>query len=77
MPLGKVIGLGPGHCVTWGPSGDPAPTADPRALPLSAHAYCGQTVAHLSNCWALVIYYCTFYSIVLWYMYRPIYTSYV
>jgi len=22
--------------------------------PLSAHAYCGQTVAHLSNCWALV-----------------------
>ena len=23
-------------------------------FPLSAHAYCGQTVAHLSNCWALV-----------------------
>ena len=36
------------HCVRWGFSGDPA-------LPhFSAHVYCGQTVAHLSNCWALV-----------------------
>ena len=44
MPLGKEVGLGPGHIVL---DGDPAPS-------LSAHAYCGQTVAHLSNCWALV-----------------------
>ena len=34
--------------VRWGPSGDPAPHSSPS--PLSAHAYCGQTVAHLSNC---------------------------
>jgi len=32
----------------WGPS----PPQQPSAL--SAHVYCGQTVAHLSNCWALV-----------------------
>jgi len=35
-----------------GPSGDPASHSGPS--PLSAHAYCGQTVARLSNCWALV-----------------------
>ena len=29
MPLGKEVGLGPGHIVRWGPSGDPAPTAAP------------------------------------------------
>jgi len=33
----------------WGPSSHSSPS------PLSAHAYCGQTVAHLSNCGALVI----------------------
>jgi len=32
--------------------GDPAPHNSPS--PLSAHAYCGQTVDHLSNCWPLV-----------------------
>jgi len=32
----------------WGPIPHISPS------PLSAHAYCGQTVAHLSNCWALV-----------------------
>jgi len=36
------------HCVRWGSSGDPAPTAAPSHS--SAHIYCGQTVAHLSNC---------------------------
>jgi len=40
------------HCVRWGPSGDPVPRSSPS--PLSAHAYCVQTVAHLINCWALV-----------------------
>jgi len=49
MPLGKEVGLGSGHIVL---DGDPVP--DPS--PLSAHAYCGQTVAHLSNCWALVLF---------------------
>ena len=52
MALGKEVGLGAGHIVL---AGDPAPqkvgTAAPR---FSAHADCGQTVAHLSNCWAIV-----------------------
>jgi len=45
MAVGKKVGLGPGHIVL---DGDPAPHSSP--FPLSAHAYCGQTVAHLSNC---------------------------
>ena len=36
------------YCVRWGPSPHSSPSS------LSVHAYCGQTVAHLSNCWALV-----------------------
>jgi len=54
MPLGKEVGLGPGHIVL---DGDPVGTQRPRAAPphFSAHVYCGQTVAHLSNCWALVL----------------------
>ena len=48
MPLGKEIGLGPGHTVL---DGDPVGTQPQCSLsPLSALAYCGQTVAHLSNC---------------------------
>ena len=36
------------HCVTWGPSSPPRRgTAPPQ---FSAHAYCGQTVAHPSYC---------------------------
>ena len=38
------------HCVRWGPS-PPQRGAVPQ---FSAHVYCGQTVAHLSYCWALV-----------------------
>ena len=57
MPLGKEVGLGPGRIVL---DGDPVGTGDPAdhssPSPLSAHAYCGQKVAHLSNCWALVSY---------------------
>jgi len=49
MPLSKDAGLGPGHIVLHG---DPVPHSSPS--PHSAHAYCGQTVAHLSNCWAFV-----------------------
>jgi len=53
MPLGKEVGLGPGHIVLDGnPVGTSAPTAAPSHF--SAHVYCTQTVAHLSNCWALV-----------------------
>jgi len=53
MPLGKGVGLGPGHIVL---DGDPVGTQRPTAAPphFSARVYCGQTVAHLSNCWALV-----------------------
>ena len=52
MPFGKEVGLGPGHIVL---DGDPVGTQPPQQpLPISDHAYCGQTVAHLSNCWALV-----------------------
>jgi len=55
MPFGAEVGLGPGDIVL---DGDPAPPTerDTTALPpfrlmaISAHVYCGQTVAHLSNC---------------------------
>jgi len=50
MPLGMEVGLGPGHNVLDGYSATPKRvTAAPH---FSAHVYCGQTVAHLSNCWA-------------------------
>jgi len=42
------IGLGPGHIVL---DGDPAPARKRAQQPyFSAHVYCGQTVAHVSNC---------------------------
>jgi len=54
MPLGKVVvGLGPGHIVLDGDPVGTSPHSSPS--PLSAHAYCGQTVAHLSNCCAPVV----------------------
>jgi len=53
MPLGKEVGFGLDHTVLDGdPVGPSAPTATPPHF--SADVYCGQTVAHLSNCWALV-----------------------
>ena len=41
------------HCVRWGPS---SPHGNGHSSPphFSAHVYCGQTVAHLSYCWAVV-----------------------
>jgi len=50
MPLGMEVGLGPSHIVL---DGDPAlpPKKRGTAAPhLSAHVYCGQTVAHFSYC---------------------------
>jgi len=49
MPLGTEVGLGPGDIVL---DGDPAPHGQGHSSPpqFSAHVYCGQTVAHLSNC---------------------------
>ena len=44
------IGLGPGDIVL---DGDPAPQGVvhlPQQLAAFRHVYCGQTVAHLSNC---------------------------
>jgi len=38
------------HCVRWGPS-CPLKGAQP---PILAHVYCGQRVAHVSYCWALL-----------------------
>jgi len=38
------------HCVRWGPS-SPNKRDSPQ---FSAHVCCGQTVAHLNYCWALV-----------------------
>jgi len=52
MPVGTEVDLGPGHIVL---DGDPAPPEKGTAAPLFvADVYCGQTVAHLSYCWAIV-----------------------
>jgi len=52
MPLGKEVGLGPGHIVLDGDAVGSHPTA---AHPhFSVRVYCDQTVAHLRNCRALV-----------------------
>jgi len=48
MPLGTEVGLGPGDIVLDGDSAPPWKGA--QQPPLSAHVYCGQTVANLSNC---------------------------
>ena len=48
MPLDTEVGLGTGHIVL---DGDPAPQRKGAQQPhFSAHVYCGQTVAHVSNC---------------------------
>jgi len=56
MLLGTEVGLGPGDIML---DEDPAPPPKKKGHSsphFSAHVYCGQTVAHLSNCWALVRY---------------------
>jgi len=51
-PLSMEVDLGPGDVVL---DGDPALPERGTAAPFfSAHVYCGQTVAHLSYCSALV-----------------------
>ena len=53
VPLGTVVGLTPGDIVL---AADPVPPPKKKgggrhsSLHLSTHVYCGQTVAHLSNC---------------------------
>jgi len=59
MPLGTDVGLDPGNIVL---DGDPAPPRKGAQKPpphFSSHVYCGQVIADLSNCWALV-----------WHLYR-------
>jgi len=52
MPLGTKVGLGPGHIVL---DGDQLPQKGHTSPPhFSGHVYCGQTVAQLSYCWAVV-----------------------
>ena len=54
MKLGAEVGLGPAHIVL---NGDPEPPPPKRRSPNfrpMAHICCGQTIAHLSYCWALV-----------------------
>jgi len=48
MPLGTEIGFGPGNIVL---DGDPAPPTErcTAAPHFSAHVYCGQTVAIISE----------------------------
>jgi len=54
MKLGTKVGLGSGHIAL---DGDPALLPQRGTTPqFSAHVYCGQTVAHLSYCWALVLF---------------------
>jgi len=58
MPLGMEIGLGPDDiALDWDtalPRKGAQQLATFRPMSISAHVYCGQTVAHLSNCWAFV-----------------------
>ena len=50
MPLGTIVGLGPGRVVLHG---DPAPPPKRGTAPqFSAYVCCGQTAAHLSYCWS-------------------------
>jgi len=54
MPLVMEVGLGPGDIVLDGHQGFPLQKGGTALSQFSAHVYCGQTVAHLSYCWALV-----------------------
>jgi len=57
MSLGMEVGLGPDDFVL---DGDPAPPRKKgeQPPPIFGDVYCGQTVAHLSYCWALVMFSC-------------------
>ena len=52
MKLALQVGLSPGHIVLDGDPAHPPPKGhNPH---FSVHVYCGQTVAHVSYCWAPV-----------------------
>ena len=50
MPLGMEVGLGPGDIVLDGDTTLPQKGVHQPPMHFSAHVYCGQTVALLSNC---------------------------
>ena len=51
IPLGTEVGLDSGYIVLDGDPAHPPAERGTEALPhFSVHAYCGQTVAHLSYC---------------------------
>jgi len=55
LTLVMEVGLGLGDVVLDG-NPSPPPTESGTVAPhFSAHVYCGQTVANLSYCWALVL----------------------
>ena len=58
MPLGTKVGLGSGHIVLHGDPSPPPKKERGTAPQFSAHAYCGQMVAHLSTAEYLLIFLC-------------------
>jgi len=55
MLLGKEVGLGPGHSVRWGLSGDPAPTAVPSTFgPRLLWPNGRPSQQLLSSCWQIL-----------------------
>ena len=64
MPLRTGIVLSPGHIVLDGTQ-LPSPKEAQQPPQFSANVYCGQTDAHLSNFWALFIYFLTSHDVVL------------
>jgi len=56
MPFGTEVGLGQGDIVLDGIQFPPSDGKGHSSPHFSVHVYCGKTVAHLSNCWALVFF---------------------
>jgi len=54
MPLRMEVGIGPDDIVLDRGPASPFPKKG-HVPQFSAHVYCGQTVAHLSYCWAFVL----------------------
>jgi len=54
MSLGREVGLGPGDILLNRTQLLPPKTKGGHSPHFLALVYCGQTVAHLSNCWAVV-----------------------
>jgi len=55
MPLGTDVGRGAGDIVLDGDPAIPLSKKGTAAPHFSAHVYCGQTVAHTSNCNSYIV----------------------